>query len=218
VTLVHRPGRLATVVLAGLALCAAACSPAPANVAPTGIIATTAPSPSPSPTPIAASTAAPAPTAWPASPSAATACLGSPRIALLWSDRFTDLQVSTGATADKLTFVFGDPSLPGPTVPPNGSLDAANPPYTQAGSGAKIVVTGDHVVQIKFTGMSLQSDAGEETYAGPAELKPAFPAFRHAVLYDASEGVVGWYVGYDGTGCITLARAGSNVTVTIDHS
>jgi hypothetical protein len=217
VTLVHRPGRLAAVVLAGLALSTAACSPAPANVAPTGI-ATIAPSPSPSPTPIAASTTALASTASTASPSAATACLGSPQTALLPSDRFTDLQVSTGATADKLTFVFGDPSLPGPTVPPNGSLDAAKPPYIRAGSGAKIVVTGGHVVQIKFTGMSLQGDAGEETYAGPAELNPAFPALRRAVLYDASEGVVGWYIGYDGTGCITLARAGSNVTVTIDHS
>jgi len=216
-TLVHRPGRLATVVLAGLALSAAACSPAPADVAPTSIV-TAAPSPSPSPTLIAASTATLAPTASPASPSAATACLGSPQTALLPSDRFTDLQVSTGATADKLTFVFGNPSLPGPTVPPNGSLDAAKAPYTQAGSGAKIVVTGGHVVQIRFTGMSLQSDAGEETYAGPAELKPTFPALRHAVLYDASDGVVGWYIGYDGTGCLTLARVGSNVTVTIDHS
>jgi hypothetical protein len=134
------------------------------------------------------------------------------------SDRFTDLQFSTAATADKLTFVFGDPSLPGPTVPPTASLNAAKPPYTQAGSGARIVVSGSHVIQVKFTGMSLQSDTGEETYAGPAELKPAFPALRHAVLYDVSEGVVGWYVGYDGTGCITLARAGANVTVTIDHS
>ena len=65
--------------------------------------------------------------------------------------------------------------------------------------------------------MSLQNDAGEETYAGPAEVKPALPALRHAVLYDASEGVVGWYVGYDGPGCVTLARVGTTVTVTIAH-
>jgi hypothetical protein len=38
------------------------------------------------------------------------------------------------------------------------------------------------------------------------------------VLYDASEGIVGWYIGYDGPGCVTLARVGSAVTVTIAHS
>jgi hypothetical protein len=214
--LVHGPCRLATVALAIAVLSAAACGPARESVAPTSIpTSASSPSPSAPPTPTPTPTLTPAPTA---SPSAATACVMAPQTEVLPSDRFTDLQVSTGATADRLTFVFGGSSLPGPTVPPKGSLGVATPPYTQAGSGASIVVTGGHVVQIEFTGMSLQNDAGEETYGGPAEFKPAFPALRHAVVYDASEGVVGWYVGYDGSGCVTLARVGTNVTVTIDHS
>ncbi|MFI5042940.1 MAG: hypothetical protein ACHQNA_14035 [Acidimicrobiales bacterium] len=126
--------------------------------------------------------------------------------------------MAAGTTSDRLTFVFGDSSLPGPAGPPEGSLDAGRPPYAQAGSGATIVVTGDHVLQIRFTGMSLQNDAGEETYTGPREVKPNLPALRHAVLFDASEGVIGWYIGYDGTGCVTLGHTGTDVTITFNHS
>ena len=32
-----------------------------------------------------------------------------------------------------------------------------------------------------------------------------------------SEGVVGWYIGYDGNGCVTLTNDGSDVIVAIDH-
>lgn len=204
----------ATLVM--VALAAVACGPGASSVTPSS---PASPSLAPTSTPFAAPTASPIATssAIP-SPSAATACVVAPQTGELPSDRFTDLKVSTGATADRLTFVFGNPSLPGPPSPPQGSLDAAHPPYTQAGSGATIVVTGDHVIQVRFTGMSLQNDAGQETFTGQAEIKPALPALRHAVLFDASEGVVGWYIGYDGMGCVTLGRDGNNVTVTIAHS
>jgi len=53
-------------------------------------------------------------------------------------------------------------------------------------------MTGAHVVTVRFTGMSLQNDAGEETYTGLTEVKPGLVALRDAVVYDASEGVIGW--------------------------
>ena len=49
-------------------------------------------------------------------------------------------------------------------------------------------MTGDSVVQLRFTGMSLQNDAGEEMFTGPTELTPNLPALRKAVQFDASEG------------------------------
>ena len=203
-------------LLAIFAIVAAACDPAIPTGTPSSL-PTAAPSATPTATPIVTAVPTATPVASP-SASAATACVVTPQTGVLPSDRFTDLQVSTGAAADRLTFVFGDPSLPGPTVPPKGSLAVAKPPYTQAASGAAVVMLGAHVVQIRFTGMAVQNDAGEETYAGPPEVKPGLPALRHAVLFDASEGVVGWYVGYDGPGCVTLARVGTTVTVTIAHS
>ncbi len=50
-------------------------------------------------------------------------------------------------------------------------------------------MAGDHVLQLTFTGMSLQNDAGQETYSGPVTFKPDLRALQQAVLYDASEGV-----------------------------
>jgi hypothetical protein len=74
---------------------------------------------------------------------------------------------------------------------------------------------GANVVAIRFTGMSFQNDAGQETYTGPAEVTPRLPAIRHAVMFDASEGDIGWYLGYDGSGRATLSRAAQDVMVAI---
>lgn len=217
----RRLGHRSLTRLAGLVFICAACSPAIPTPTPTPTSLPAA-TPAPSPTASASATALASPTlaATPTpSPSAATACAVTPQTGVLPSDRFTDLQVATGPAADRLTFVFGDSSLPGPTagMAPKGSLAVARPPYTQAASGARIAMVGAHVIQIRFSNVAVQNDAGEETYAGPPELRPAFPALRHAVLYDASEGIVGWYVGYDGPGCVTLARVGRTITVTIAH-
>ena len=209
------PRRLATLLSLGLLL--TACSQAASSSSPV-------PSPSISASPsVAASvppTAAPtvAPTAAPTpspvvSPSVAACAL--PPAGALPSDRFTDLSVASGPDGDRLTFRFGNPSLPGPASPPQGSLEVASPPYSQASSGAAIKMIGEHVLAMRFTGMSLSNDVGQPTYDGPRELKPAFEALRHAVMFDASEGNVGWYIGYDGSGCATLSRIGDNLVLVI---
>ena len=187
-------------------------------------------SPVPSASPAAASPSAPAsdlPSVAPsvavatpspvATPAPSTACANPAQTGSLPSDRFTDIRVSPGATADALVFVFGEPSLRASPVAPVGSLEVARPPYTHAGSGAPLQVNGQHVLQIRFTGMSLSNDVGQETYVGPRGIEEPFPALRHAVIYDMSEGVVGWYVGYDGDGCVTLSQARNGVTLTIQH-
>lgn len=209
----HPARRSLALTMLMVAFVVGACGSATSSAAPS---ASVVPSPSatavPSSTP--ASTATPAPTA---TPVASTACQVTPQTGKLPSDRLTGVKVTAGANSDSLTFHFGNPSL-GPAGPPEGSLETAVPPYTQAASGAKIAVDGDHVLQVRFERMSLSNDAGQETYTGPTEFKPDLPALRHAVMYDATEGVIGWYVGYDGGGCVTLAAAGFDVTVTIAHS
>jgi hypothetical protein len=91
-------------------------------------------------------------------------------------------------------------------------------PYTFAGSGAPIDMAGEHVLLLRFRHMSLANDVGQETYSGPRELIADGPGFRQATLFDESEGVIGWYVGYDGPGCVTLGQQGRSVTLSIDRS
>jgi hypothetical protein len=212
----HAARRLVTVipVTLALALAAAACSGSAASPS-TSVVSTPAAAPTAA-SPAATAAASAGASSAAASPSSATACTTSSKTTLP-SDRLTNVTVTPGATSDRVDFVFGQSSLPGPASPPMGSLEIATPPYTHAGSGAPIDMGADSVVQLVFTGMSLQNDAGEEMFTGPTELTPNLPALRKAAQFDASEGTIGWYIGYDNASCVVLGSDQDTVTVTIDH-
>jgi hypothetical protein len=205
-----------SLALAVVALAIAACGSAAPSASPSASSAGLPPA-TPAASGAAATPATGAPSTGPQLSARPSECTEPSTAIALPSDRFTDIRVSTTADADRLTFVFGEPSLPGPAKPPMGELAATDPPYTFAASGAAITMTGDHVVSVGFSTMSLQNDAGQETYGGPPEVKPDLPALRQAVLYDASEGRIGWYVGYDGDGCLAFEMTGNEVTLTIGH-
>jgi len=204
-------------LLGGTTLVVAACAGATPSASPSA--SASSPSPAPTATPSPTPTPSPSPTASAApSPSqAAGPCAVEPQTGTLPSDRFTSLVITSGPKADRLTFAFGNESLPGPAAPPVGSLEVALPPFTAAASGRPIDLLGQHAIAVKFSGMSLSNDVGQPTYDGPSEYKPNLPAVKEAVLFDASEGQIGWYVGYDGDGCVTLARVGNTITVSIAH-
>jgi hypothetical protein len=208
----------ATAALVACLLLVAACTQATLTPSPSpsaSPVATASASIAPSASPSAAATPTPAPSPTPtASPSPVADCVVKPQEGPLSSDRMTDVVISSTDTADVVTFVFGKMSLPGPGGQPRGDLEVAKAPYTEAGSGQAIDMQGKHVLQLRFTHMSLSSDTGDLTYDGPGEFKPDLTALRHAVLFDMSEGQVGWYIGYDGPGCVTLGRAGNDVTLS----
>lgn len=183
----------------------------PALASPSTAPATTDPSTAPA----SASPSAAAPTASPGG----EACQIAPQAGRLPSDRMTDVRISTSGTADLVTFVFGNLSVPEPPQGVSeGSLEAALPPFTQSASGLPIDVTGEHVAQIRFSGMSIVNDVGEPTYDGAMDLRPDLSTLRTVVNFDMFEGVVGWYIGYDGNGCVTLTSDATSVTVAIDHA
>jgi hypothetical protein len=223
----HRRSIPLTSLVALVALVAAcgsttpSASPSP-SAAPTAATSPTA-APTTAPSQTTAATATPAPTATPTeapSPSpAAEACSIAPQTGRLPSDRMTDVTISSSPTADLVTFTFGDMSVSDPPQGVSeGSLQAAVAPYTQAGSGAEMDIDGEHVAQIRFSGMSLSNDVEELTYDGPLELTAdGAAALRQVSNYDMSEGVIGWYIGYDGNGCVTLTSDATSVTIAIDH-
>jgi len=213
-----RSRRLTPVLSTVLAFALSACGSNPAPIAspsqePSAKPATSATTPSPS----GAAVSSPAPSSAIATPAGSGfVCPVASQTGLLPSDRLVDLAISSTPTHDLLTFVFAA-SAPGPAGPARGSLDAATPPFSFAGSGQTIDLLGQHAVRVRFSGMTIASDTGEATYHGPTDAKPGLPALREAIQYDASEGIVGWYVGYDGPGCVNLVRDANNVTITIDH-
>ena len=200
----HATHRLPIVVLALVGLTVAACASAASSAAPAATItATAAPSPS---------AAAPSPS------EAAVSCPVEPQTGNLPSDRLTGLQVLGVPGADLVRFEFGPGSLT-PAGPPVGSLDVATPPFTEGASGLPIDLGGEQALQVVFRHMSLQNDVGQETYTGERDIRIDDPSrrLRHAVVFDESEGQIGWYLGYDGPACVTLVREGNDVLVSITY-
>jgi hypothetical protein len=178
---------------------------------------TLAPAPTLAPVPSAAPTAAtPDPTPSDPTPSAA-ACAVEPQTGILPSDRLSTVEVLGLPGRDVVRFDFDEASLDEVGVP-RGSLDVAVPPFTGGSSGLPMDVKGEHVLEVIFKGMSLQNDVGQPTFDGPREIEATDPArsLRHVVLYDEFEGQMGWYIGYDGAGCVTLSREGDSVVLAID--
>ena len=203
---------------------AASTSPSPSAVASASPGPSAEPSVSASPSVEPSSSASASPSASAsseasasASPSGSTvACAVKPQTGLLSSDRVVSVKVSTSATTDFVTFVF-DTGSPSPAGPPRGDLTVARPPFTEGGSGQPIDLHGANALQVRFSGMSLSNDAGEPTFTGDPNITTDYPALKQVVMYDESEGIAAWYIGYDGTGCVTLIKDGLDIVVTIAH-
>jgi hypothetical protein len=205
-----------------VAVASAGCGSSSATASPSVSVpvATTPAAATPSATP-AASTTTPSATPAPppaASPSAAEACAIELESGPIVSDRLVDVTIEGTDDADIVTFVFGNPSPDRPQGPAEGRLQAATPPYTQAASGLPVELHGERVAEVMFTGMSIMNDIGEPTYDGAFEFRPDLPALKDVVNFDMFEGHVGWYLAYDGTGCVRLATDGQNIVVSVEHS
>jgi len=212
----HATPRMPIVILAfaALTLVVTACGPAASTASPS--IATT-PSPAATVSP-AAPTATVAPTATPSASPADVSCVLKPQTGTLPSDRLTGMQVLGVPGSDIVRFQFSPGSLT-PAGTPTGSLEVATPPFTEGASGLPIELEGKQALQVVFRHMSLQNDAGEETYTGEREIRATDPSrrLRHVVLFDESEGQMGWYIGYDGPACVTLTREGDDILVVITY-
>ena len=209
-----RMGRFLLVV--AMAATVAACSATTSSASPG---ARTAP-PATSLTPTASSVTPAPPTVRPsASPTAAAVCPIAAQTGRLPSDRMIDVTVASLDGADIVTFTFGESSLPEPPQGVSeGLLETASPPYVEGASGLPVDVTGEHVARLRFSGMSIMNDVGLPTYDGRMDFRPDLPALRTLVNSEMFEGVIGWYIGYDGGGCVTLGSDETSVTVTIAHT
>jgi hypothetical protein len=206
---------LPIVVVTLMALVTTACGSTAPSTSP---LSAATPAPSPIVMASPAPTATVTPTATPSASAAAVSCDMKPQTGGLPSDRLTGVQVLGVPGADIVRFQFSPGSLT-PAGPPVGSLDVATPPFTEGASGLPVDLQGEQALQVVFRHMSLQNDAGEETYTGERDIRTTDPSrhLRHVVLFDESEGQLGWYLGYDGPACVTLTREGDDILVVITH-
>jgi hypothetical protein len=213
--LTHATRRLPIIVIVILGLSVTACGAAASTAARPTAATPSAPSASVT-APPASPTATIAPTTAPSASAADVACDLTPQTGTLPSDRLTGMQVLGVPGTDIVRFEFSPGSLT-PAGPPVGSLDVATPPFTEGASGLPVKLEGEHALQVVFRGMSLQNDVGQETYTGEREIRADDPSrsLRHVVIFDESEGQMGFYLGYDGASCVTLSREGDNVIVAI---
>jgi hypothetical protein len=109
---------------------------------------------------------------------------GGPMTALL-----SDVRTADQGTFDRITFEFED-GLPGYVV------QYVQPPIVADASGLEVNIEGTAFIQIRMEPAAGHNpDTGDETYAGPLELKLDLPALLEAERTGDFEGVLTWVLG-----------------------
>ncbi len=174
-------------------------------VTPASPSATAQPSLTPSPRPT--------PTPSLASPSAAACTLPAP--GPLASDTLVDASLER----TRLVFTFGN-RPPEAVAQPTLTVVFDKPPFSMAGSGQAVTVTGDRFLMVRMNGMVIGRPNGDPVYKGERDLRLAGGTIPEALLVDESEGVVSWIVGLDGPGCPTVTRTtsgGEQLVIALDR-
>lgn len=127
--------------------------------------------------------------------------------------------VTTSSTecTDSITFTF----LPNAAPRPSYVIEYVDGPFTDS-AGREIKPPGTSYLKVRFQPAwiaDLNQPAAPLTYTGPRVITPVGSSVvRGLALYDASEAVVGWVVGVDGTHPFTVEASPSNVVITVSRA
>ncbi len=121
---------------------------------------------------------------------------------------------SSDACTDRITFTF----LPSAAPAPSYVVDYADGPFTDS-AGRPVKPAGTTYLRVRFQPAwiaDLNAPNAPATYTGPRVITPTGAhVVQGLALYDASEGVVGWVVGLDGTHPVEVDAGPGRVTVTV---
>jgi hypothetical protein len=123
-----------------------------------------------------------------------------------------DVRVGTHGGYDRVVFEFEQGT-------PEFTLDRAEPPFTQDGSGFPIEVEGDSFLGLVMRGGTRQTDEGTSSYDGPSEFEPGFPVLRHLVEGGDFERQSTWYFGLDAEACVDvfLLDGPPRLVIDVEH-
>jgi hypothetical protein len=125
-----------------------------------------------------------------------------------------DVRIGTHADYDRVVFEFTDGI-------PEASLDRAEPPFSQDGSGFPIEVDGESFLQLTMRGGTKQMEDGSSSYDGPTEFTPGFPTLVHLVEAGDFEAQSTWIFGLSSEACVrvlTLTDDGApRLVIDVEH-
>jgi hypothetical protein len=123
-----------------------------------------------------------------------------------------DVRVGTHDGYDRVVFEFeqGTPEL---------TLDRAEPPFTQDGSGLPIEVDGSSFLGLVMRGGTKQTDAGTSSYDGSTDIAAGFPALVHLIEAGDFERQSTWYLGLTGEACVRvlLLEGPPRLVIDVEH-
>lgn len=125
-----------------------------------------------------------------------------------------DVRIGTHADYDRVVFEFTDGI-------PEASLDRAEPPFSQDGSGFPIEVDGESFLQLTMRGGTKQMEDGSSSYVGPTEFTPGFQTLVHLVEAGDFEAQSTWIIGLSSEACVrvlTLTDDGApRLVIDVEH-
>ena len=122
-----------------------------------------------------------------------------------------DAKLVAGPTSDRLVFTFGT-RPPEAIAQPSVGIGFADPPFSMAGSGEAVGVSGDGHLKMRMYGMVVAHPDGAPVYDGERVLTLSGGSIPGATMTDEFEGVVTWIVGLSGSGCPTITPSTSGPT------
>ena len=84
----------------------------------------------------------------------------------------------------------------------------AAPPFSRGGQALDI--EGRRFLELRFVGLETRDETGEPVFDGPRDLEPDLPAIRRLIVFDEADGLIAWYLGLAGSGCLTLGIRGDD--------
>ena len=136
----------------------------------------------------------------------------SPQTGVLPSDRLSTVEVASGCrprSSSRSPSASG--SIDAGRGAHAGALEVAVPPFIGGSSGLPIDVDGEHVAADRASRACRSSnDVGQPTYDGTREIEATDLPERSGTssCTTSSKGTIGWYIGYDGPGCVSLSPRG----------
>ena len=124
-----------------------------------------------------------------------------------------DVRVGTHDGYDRFVIEFdqGTPEL---------TLDRAEPPFVQDGSGLPIEVRGESFLALLLRGGTRQTDDGTSSFEGPSAWDADLPALVHAVQAGDFERQSTWYFGLSAESCVRvlLLDGPPRLVIDIEHA